>query len=295
MKGIILTAGMGTRLYPATKIINKGLLPVYDKPMVYYPLSTLMLAGIIDILVISTPKDINRFKDLLGDGSSFGIKISYKIQTESRGIADCFIVGEEFIGDDSVCLILGDNIFYGNHFGTILRQTVKEVEENNQSTVFGYSVSDPHRFGVVEFDDELNAISIEEKPVHPKSNFAVVGLYFYSNDVVSVAKNIKPSDRGELEITSVNEEFLNKNRLKVKLLRRGHAWLDTGTHDTLIDASIFLRMVEQRQGLKISCPEEIAYYMNYINKDELFKISKKYNNEYGEYLSRVIENDPRKD
>tara|TARA_Y100001970_G_C14163583_1_gene819969 strand:+ start:139 stop:1026 length:888 start_codon:yes stop_codon:yes gene_type:complete len=295
MKGIILTAGMGTRLYPATKMINKGLLPLYDKPMVYYPLSTLMLAGIKDILIISTPKDIHRFEELLDDGSFLGIKISYDIQKESKGIADCFIIAEEFIGNDSVCLILGDNIFYGNHFGTVLRQTAKEVEENNISTIFGYNVSDPERFGVVEFDDELNAISIEEKPVKPKSNFAVVGLYFYSNSVVDIAKKIKPSKRGELEITSVNEEYLKQNNLKVKLLRRGNAWLDTGTHDTVIDASIFLRMVEQRQGLKISCPEEIAYYMKYISRNELLKISKKYNNEYGKYLSKVIDNDPRKD
>ena len=290
MKGIILTAGMGTRLYPATKMINKGLLPLYDKPMVYYPLSTLMLAGIKDILIISTPKDIHRFEELLGDGSFLGIKISYDVQKVSRGIADCFIIGEKFIGNDSVCLILGDNIFYGNHFGSVLRQTVKEVEESNISTIFGYSVNDPERFGVVEFDDKLNALSIEEKPLKPKSNFAVVGLYFYSNEVISISKALKPSDRGELEITSVNEKFLKKNSLKVKLLRRGNAWLDTGTHDTVVDASIFLRMVEQRQGLKISCPEEIAYYMGYINEKQLLDLANTYNNNYGEYLKNCIKN-----
>ncbi len=290
MKGIILTAGMGTRLYPATKMINKGLLPLYDKPMVYYPLSTLMLAGIKDILIISTPKDIHRFEELLGDGSFLGIKISYDVQKVSRGIADCFIIGEKFIGNDSVCLILGDNIFYGNHFGSVLRQTVKEVEGSNISTIFGYSVNDPERFGVVEFDDKLNALSIEEKPLKPKSNFAVVGLYFYSNEVISISKALKPSDRGELEITSVNEEFLKRNSLKVKLLRRGNAWLDTGTHDTVVDASIFLRMIEQRQGLKISCPEEIAFYMGYINEDQLLSLASTYKNNYGGYLKNCIKN-----
>ena len=290
MKGIILAGGSGTRLYPLTKVSSKQLLPIYDKPMVYYPLSTLMLAGIKDILIISTPKDIHRFEELLGDGSFLGIKISYDVQKVSRGIADCFIIGEKFIGNDSVCLILGDNIFYGNHFGSVLRQTVKEVEESNISTIFGYSVNDPERFGVVEFDDKLNALSIEEKPLKPKSNFAVVGLYFYSNEVISISKALKPSDRGELEITSVNEEFLKRNSLKVKLLRRGNAWLDTGTHDTVVDASIFLRMVEQRQGLKISCPEEIAFYMGYINEEQLIELAGSYKNDYGKYLKNCIKN-----
>ena len=289
MKGIILTAGKGTRLHPASKIINKGLLPIYDKPMIYYPLSTLMLSGIKDILIISTPEDIDRFKDLLGDGSFLGIKLSYGIQDEPNGIADCFVIGEQFIGNDNVCLILGDNIFYGNHFGNTLRETVLDVEKNNRSTIFGYYVLDPERFGVVGFDSKMNVTSIEEKPQNPKSNYAAVGLYYYTNSVVDIAKNIKPSDRGELEITTVNQEYLKRNELSVKLLGRGNTWLDTGTHETLVDAAMFVRMTEQRQGLKIACPEEIAYRMGFINKDSLLKMSKEYNNEYGDYLIKIID------
>ena len=288
MKGIILTAGKGTRLHPASKIINKGLLPIYDKPMIYYPLSTLMLSGIKDILIISTPDDIDRFKDLLGDGSFLGINLSYDVQEEANGIAECFIIGENFIGKDNVCLILGDNIFYGNHFGNILRETVADVEQNHKSNIFGYYVLDPERFGVVEFDSNMNALSIEEKPDNPKSNYAAVGLYYYTNSVVSIAKNIKPSARGELEITSVNQEYLDRGELGVRLLGRGHTWLDTGTHDTLVDAAMFVRMTEQRQGLKIACPEEIAYRMGFINKETILEMSKRYNNEYGNYLKKII-------
>ena len=287
MKGIILTAGKGTRLHPASKIINKGLLPIYDKPMIYYPLSTLMLSGIKDILIISTPEDINRFKDLLGDGSFLGINLEYSVQKEANGIAECFIIGEDFIGNDDVCLILGDNIFYGNHFGNILRQTVADVKEYNRSTIFGYYVLDPERFGVVEFDSNMNVLSIEEKPENPKSNYAAVGLYYYTNSVIEIAKEIKPSDRGELEITTVNQEYLKRDRLRVQLLGRGHTWLDTGTHDTLVDASMFMRMTEQRQGLKIACLEEVAYRMGFIEKDALLKMSKEYNNEYGDYLVKI--------
>lgn len=288
MKGIILTAGKGTRLHPASKIINKGLLPIYDKPMIYYPLSTLMLSGIKDILIISTPEDINRFKDLLGDGSFLGINLSYDIQDEPNGIADCFIIGEQFIGNDNVCLILGDNIFYGNHFGNTLRNTVSDVKKNNKSTIFGYYVLDPERFGVVGFDSKMNVTSIEEKPQNPKSNYAAVGLYYYTNSVIDIAKNIKPSNRGELEITTVNQEYLKRKELSVKLLGRGNTWLDTGTHETLVDAAMFVRMTEQRQGLKIACPEEIAYRMGFIDKDSLLKMSKDYNNEYGNYLIKII-------
>ena len=289
MKGIILTAGKGTRLHPASKIINKGLLPIYDKPMIYYPLSTLMLSGIKDILIISTPEDIDRFKDLLGDGSFLGINLSYDVQDEPNGIADCFIIGEQFIGNDNVCLILGDNIFYGNHFGNTLRNTVSDVEKNNRSTIFGYYVLDPERFGVVGFDSKMNVTSIEEKPQNPKSNYAAVGLYYYTNSVIDIAKNIKPSDRGELEITTVNQEYLKRNELSVQLLGRGNTWLDTGTHETLVDAAMFVRMTEQRQGLKIACPEEIAYRMGFIDKDSLLKMSKEYNNEYGDYLIKIID------
>ena len=289
MKGIILTAGAGTRLHPASKIINKGLLPIYDKPMIYYPLCTLMLSGIKDILIISTPEDIDRFKELLGDGSSLGINLSYDVQKELNGIADCFIIGEEFIGDDNVCLILGDNIFYGNHFGTILRETLSEIENKGIPTIFGYYVMDPERFGVVEFNNQMEVVSIEEKPQKAKSNYAAVGLYFYTNSVVDIAKSIKPSDRGELEITSVNQEYLKRNQLNVKLLGRGHTWLDTGTHDTLVDASLFIRMIEQRQGLKIGCPEEVAYRMGFIDEKILLKMSKQYNNSYGDYLVKIID------
>ncbi len=289
MKGIILTGGKGTRLHPASKTINKGLLPIYDKPMIYYPLSTLMLSGIKDILIISTPEDIDRFKDLLGDGSFLGINLSYDVQNEPNGIAECFIIGENFIGDDSVCLILGDNIFYGNHFGNILRDTVKDVEQNLNSNIFGYYVLDPERFGVVEFDSDMNAISIEEKPSKPKSNYAAVGLYFYTNSVIDIAKNIQPSNRGELEITTVNQEYLKRKELKVKLLGRGHTWLDTGTHDTLVDAALFVRMIEQRQGLKIACPEEIAFRMGFIDEKTLLDLGKKYNNKYGNYLQKIVQ------
>ena len=288
MKGIILTAGKGTRLHPASKIINKGLLPIYDKPMIYYPLSTLMLSGIKDILIISTPEDIDRFKDLLGDGSFLGINLSYDVQAQPKGIADCFIIGEKFIGNESVCLILGDNIFYGNHFGNTLRNTVSDVEKNNRSTIFGYYVLDPERFGVVGFDSKMNVTSIEEKPQNPKSNYAAVGLYYYTNSVIDIAKNIKPSKRGELEITSVNQEYLKRKELSVKLLGRANTWLDTGTHETLVDAAMFVRMTEQRQGLKIACPEEIAYRMGFINEDSLLAMSKEYNNEYGNYLIKII-------
>ena len=288
MKGIILTAGKGTRLHPASKIINKGLLPIYDKPMIYYPLSTLMLSGIKDILIISTPEDIGRFKDLLGDGSFLGINLSYDVQVEPNGIADCFIIGEKFIGSDNVCLILGDNIFYGNHFGNTLRDTVSEVEENNSSTIFGYYVLDPERFGVVGFDSDMNVTSIEEKPQKPKSNYAAVGLYYYTNSVVQIAKTIKPSDRGELEITTINQEYLKRKELSVKLLGRGNTWLDTGTHETLVDAAMFVRMTEQRQGLKIACPEEIAYRMGFIDENSLIALSQEYNNEYGNYLKKII-------
>ena len=288
MKGIILTGGKGTRLHPASKAINKGLLPIYDKPMIYYPLSTLMLSGIRDILIISTPEDIGRFNDVLGDGDFLGINISYEVQEDPKGIADCFIIGEKFINDDDVCLILGDNIFYGNHFGHILRQTVKEVEKDKKAIIFGYNVLDPERFGVVEFSDNLDVLSIEEKPKKPKSSYAVVGLYYYPSSVADIAKKIKPSERGELEITSVNQEYLKNNNLKVKLLGRGHTWVDTGTHDSLVDASLFMRMIEQRQGLKIACPEEVAYRMGFIDKNSIRLLSQKYNNSYGEYLLKII-------
>ena len=288
MKGIILTGGKGTRLHPASKAINKGLLPIYDKPMIYYPLSTLMLSGIRDILIISTPEDIGRFNDVLGDGDFLGINISYEVQEDPKGIADCFIIGEKFINDDDVCLILGDNIFYGNHFGHILRQTVKEVEKDKKAIIFGYNVLDPERFGVVEFSDNLDVLSIEEKPKKPKSSYAVVGLYYYPSSVAEIAKKIKPSERGELEITSVNQEYLKNNNLKVKLLGRGHTWVDTGTHDSLVDASLFMRMIEQRQGLKIACPEEVAYRMGFIDKNSIRLLSQKYNNSYGEYLLKII-------
>ena len=288
MKGIILTGGKGTRLHPASKAINKGLLPVYDKPMIYYPLSTLMLSGIKDILIISTPEDIGRFSDLLGDGSSLGIKLEYNVQKKPRGIADCFIIGEKFINNQDICLILGDNIFYGNHFGHILRETVAEVQKDRKSIIFGYNVQDPERFGVVEFDNMMNVLSIEEKPLKPKSNYAAVGLYYYPNSVVDIAKKIQPSSRGEIEITSLNQEYLYQNKLKVKLLGRGHTWVDTGTHDSLVDASLFVRTIEQRQGLKIACPEEVAYRMNFIDSKKLEDISKKYDNSYGEYLMRIL-------
>ena len=287
MKGIILSGGKGTRLYPASKTINKGLLPVFDKPMIYYPLSTLMLSGIKDILVIASERDVQRFKELLGNGSQIGIKISYEVEYETKGIANAFLMGEDFIGNDDVCLILGDNIFYGHDLPLKLKESVKEVKNNNNAVVFGYYVQDPERFGVVEFDHNSNAISLEEKPEKPKSSYAVVGLYYYPNKVVEIAKSLEPSDRGELEITDINREFLNDNNLSVQLLGRGHAWLDTGTHQTLLEASSFIGMVESRQGWKISCIEEIAFRMGYINSNDLEKISRNYNNEYGEYLLKV--------
>ena len=288
MKGIILTGGKGTRLHPASKAINKGLLPIYDKPMIYYPLSTLMLSGIKDILIISTPEDIDRFRDLLGNGNFLGINIQYDVQNEPNGIAECFVIAKDFIGNDNVCLILGDNIFYGNHFGHILRETVNQVEKYNNATIFGYNVLDPERFGVVEFNDSMDVISIEEKPENPKSNYAAVGLYYYPNSVINISEDLQPSSRGEKEITAVNQEYLRRNQLKVKLLGRGHTWIDTGTHDSLVDASLFMRMIEQRQGLKIACPEEVAYRMGFVNEDSIIRLSEEYNNSYGDYLLKII-------
>ena len=286
MKGIILAGGNGTRLFPATETICKQLLPVYDKPMIYYPLSTLMLAGIRDILVISTPEDTMRFKKLLGDGASLGLKLSYSVQDKPNGLAEAFIIGEEFIGSDSVCLVLGDNIFYGQGFSDILRNTKKNL---SGATVFGYYVNDPERYGVVDFNDDFSVNSIEEKPSNPKSNFAVVGLYFYDNDVVNIAKNIKPSNRGELEITTINQEYLKYKKLNVQLLGRGYAWLDTGTHESLLEASNFVRLIEERQGLKIACIEEIAYRKKYITIHQLKKLADKYKNNYGQYLKQIID------
>ena len=286
MKGIILAGGSGTRLYPITHIISKQLLPVYDKPMIYYPLSVLLLAGIRDILIISTPKDISRFEELLGDGSFIGTNISYKVQDEPRGIAEAFIIGKDFIGNEGVVLILGDNIFYGHGIGDLLNNAKNNLK-HNFATVFGYYVSDPERYGVVEFDKNGDVVSIEEKPKQPKSNFAVVGLYFYPSDVVKIAANLKPSWRGELEITDVNKEYLFQKRLKVEIMGRGYAWLDTGTHESLIEASIFIQTIEKRQGLKIGCIEEISYRKGYISKEKLIELSKKYKNSYGEYLLRI--------
>jgi glucose-1-phosphate thymidylyltransferase len=288
MKGIILAGGKATRLYPITKGVCKQLLPVYDKPMIYYPLSVLMLAGIREILVISTPKDIPRFKDLLGDGQDLGISLSYAVQQEPKGIAQSFIIAEEFIGRDNVCLILGDNIFYGDNLVKLLREasTLKEG-----AVTFGYSIKNPEHYGVIEFDDKGNVISIEEKPENPKSNYAVCGLYFYDNNVTKIAKNLKPSKRGELEITDVNNEYLKRGKLKVKLLGRGYAWLDTGTYDSLIDASIFIKTVEERQGLKIGCIEEVAYRMKYIDARQLREIADSINTNYGEYLREILKDE----
>jgi glucose-1-phosphate thymidylyltransferase len=288
MKGIILAGGSGTRLYPITKGVSKQLLPVYDKPMIYYPLSVLMLAGIKEILIISTPEDLPNFKKLLGSGEELGIKLSYKVQPSPDGLAQAFILGEEFIGDDDVCLVLGDNIFYGYGFSGILQNARNNVAEG-KSTVFGYYVNDPERYGVAEFDKNGNVTSIEEKPRDPKSNFAVVGLYFYTNDVVQIAKTIKPSDRGELEITTVNQEYLKRNDLKVQLLGRGFAWLDTGTHDSLMEAGQFIETIEKRQGLKVACLEEIAYYMGYIDAAQIKKLAEPFKkNGYGQYLLRLV-------
>lgn len=290
MKGIVLAGGSGTRLYPITKGVSKQLLPIFDKPMVYYPISTLMLAGIRDILIISTPQDLPGFRRLLGDGSDYGVKFTYAEQPSPDGLAQAFIIGKEFIGDDSVCLVLGDNIFHGSEFSTVLNDAVRTAEEEKKATVFGYYVNDPERYGVAEFDKEGNCLSIEEKPEHPKSNYAVVGLYFYPNKVVDVASQIKPSARGELEITTVNQWFLKDGELKVKTLPRGFAWLDTGTHDSLAEASIYVEVLEKRQGLKIACLEGIAYRQGWISREKMTEIAKPMlKNQYGQYLMKVIE------
>ena len=290
MKGIVLAGGSGTRLYPITKGVSKQMLPIFDKPMIYYPISTLMLAGIRDILIISTPHDLPGFQRLLGDGSDYGVNFSYAEQPSPDGLAQAFIIGEEFIGDDSACLVLGDNIFHGNGFGTMLKEAVRAAEEDSKATVFGYWVSDPERYGVAEFDKDGNCLSIEEKPKEPKSNYAVVGLYFYPNKVVDVAKNIKPSARGELEITTVNQRFLNDGELKVQTLGRGFAWLDTGTHDSLSEASTFIEVIEKRQGLKIACLEGIAYRKGWISEEKMRELAQPMiKNQYGQYLLRVID------
>ncbi len=290
MKGIVLAGGSGTRLYPITKGVSKQLLPVFDKPMIYYPLSVLMLAGIREILIISTPYDLPSFKRLLGDGSDYGIRLEYAEQPSPDGLAQAFIIGEKFIGDDSACLVLGDNIFHGAGFSKMLKEAVRTVEEENKATVFGYWVSDPERYGVADFDAEGNCLSIEEKPVHPKSNYAVVGLYFYPNKVVEVAKDIKPSARGELEITTVNQRFLKDGELKVQTLGRGFAWLDTGTHDSLSEASTYIEVLEKRQGLKVACLEGIAFRKGWITADKLREVAQPMiKNQYGQYLLKVID------
>lgn len=290
MKGIVLAGGSGTRLYPITKGISKQMIPIFDKPMVYYPISVLMLAGIRDILIISTPDDLPGFKRLLGDGSNYGVNFEYAEQPTPDGLAQAFIIGEKFIGNDSACLVLGDNIFNGNGFSTLLKKAVEDAEQNGKATVFGYWVSDPERYGVAEFDTNGNCLSIEEKPAKPKSNYAVVGLYFYPNKVVEVAKNIKPSARGELEITTVNQEFLKAGNLKVQTLGRGFAWLDTGTHDSLAEASTYIEVIEKRQGLKVACLEGIAYRKGWIDEAKMRELAKPMlKNQYGQYLLQVIE------
>ena len=289
MKGIVLAGGSGTRLYPITKGISKQLIPIFDKPMIYYPISALMLAGIREILIISTPHDLPGFKRLLGDGSELGMRFAYAEQPSPDGLAQAFIIGEEFVGDDNVCLVLGDNIFYGAGFSALLRQSVANVEQEGKATVFGYYVNDPERYGVAEFDAEGNCLSIEEKPEHPKSNYAVVGLYFYPNSVVEIAKHIKPSARGELEITTVNQEYLKRGELKVQTLQRGFAWLDTGTHDSLSEASTFIEVIEKRQGLKVACLEEISYKKGWINAQQLEAIAMPMRkNGYGQYLLSIV-------
>ena len=292
MKGIVLAGGSGTRLYPITKGVSKQMLPVFDKPMIYYPISVLMMAGIREILIISTPNDLPGFKRLLGDGSDFGVRFEYAEQPSPDGLAQAFLIGEEFIGNDSVCLVLGDNIFHGNGLTKLLREAVYSAEAENKATVFGYWVSDPERYGVAEFDGEGNCLSIEEKPEHPKSNYAVVGLYFYPNKVVDVAKTIKPSARGELEITTVNQRFLNDKELKVQTLGRGFAWLDTGTHDSLSEASTFIEVIEKRQGLKVACLEGIAYRKGWISEDKLREVAQPMlKNDYGRYLISILDED----
>lgn len=289
MKGIILAGGSGTRLYPITRGISKQLIPVYDKPMIYYPLSTLMLAGIRDVLIISTPEYLPRFEELLGDGQDLGMNFSYQVQEQPNGLAEAFILGADFIGDDSVCLILGDNIYYGAGLSQLVQSA---AQKQSGATVFGYHVNDPERFGVVEFNDQMQAISIEEKPTHPKSNYAVTGLYFYDNQVVKIAKNIQPSPRGELEITDVNRAYLEAGTLDVKLMGRGYAWLDTGTHDSLMEAGNFIATVEKRQNLKVACLEEIAYRMGYIDRDQLVELAQPLKkNDYGQYLLRLAKED----
>ena len=290
MKGIVLAGGSGTRLYPITKGVSKQMLPIYDKPMIYYPISVLMLAGIRDILIISTPHDLPGFRRLLGDGSDYGVNFAYAEQPSPDGLAQAFIIGEEFIGDDSACLVLGDNIFHGTGFSKMLKAAVEDAEQNSKATVFGYWVSDPERYGVAEFDNDGNCLSIEEKPAVPKSNYAVVGLYFYPNKVVEIAKSIKPSARGELEITTVNQNFLNDGELKVQTLGRGFAWLDTGTHDSLSEASTFIEVIEKRQGLKIACLEGIAYRQGWISEEKMRELAQlMIKNQYGQYLLRVID------
>ncbi|MBQ3787798.1 MAG: glucose-1-phosphate thymidylyltransferase RfbA [Bacteroidales bacterium] len=292
MKGIVLAGGSGTRLYPITKGVSKQLLPIYDKPMVYYPISVLMLAGIRDILIISTPHDLPGFRRLLGDGSDFGVHFSYAEQPSPDGLAQAFIIGEEFIGNDSVCLVLGDNIFHGNGLSKMLRHAVESAEKDSKATVFGYWVADPERYGVAEFDANGKVLSIEEKPKEPKSNYAVVGLYFYPNKVVQVAKSIKPSARGELEITSVNQEFLKDGELNVQLMGRGFAWLDTGTHDSLAEASTFIEVIEKRQGLKVACLESIGYEMGWLSDDDIRRVAQPMaKNHYGQYLLKMIDNE----